>query len=99
MLIVFPPRREWPDRINKKKDAQSQAPQPEEIIESLPQVHHIHVDIQASMWWPGILQAQPSVLFVDLETHNCQKFIERNMLKVVTLSNVSVTGGGHSQYP
>ena len=65
-MIVFPPRREWPDRILKKKAAQSQAPQSDEIIESLPQVHHIHVDILASMCWPGLLQVQPSVLFVAL---------------------------------
>ena len=70
MLIIFPPRREWPDRILMKKAAQSQAPQSDEIIKSLLQVHHIHMDILASMCWSGILQAQPSVLFVALETHN-----------------------------
>ena len=76
MLITFLPRREWPDRILKRKAAQSQVPHSDEIIESLPQVHHILVDILASRCWPGILQAQPSVLFVALETHNHQMFIE-----------------------
>ena len=37
------------DRIFKKKAAQSQASLSDETIESLPQVHHIHVDILASM--------------------------------------------------
>ena len=98
MLILFPPRRESPDRILKKKAAH--APQSDEIIKSLPQVHHILVDILASMCWIGILQDQPGVLFVALETHNHQKFIERSMLKVLTLSNVSsVTRRGHAQHP
>ena len=45
----FSPRREWPDKTLKKKVAQSQAPQSDETIKSHPQVHHIHVDILASM--------------------------------------------------
>ena len=89
MFIIFLPRSDWPDRILKKKAAQSQAPQSDEIIKSLPQMHHIHVDILASMCWTGLLQAQPSVLSVALETHNHHKFIEKNMLKVVALSNMN----------
>ena len=89
MLIIFPPRRELPDRILEKKAAQLQTPPSDEIIKSLLQVHHIHVDILASMCWPGILHAQPSVLYVALETHNHQRFIEKNMSKVVTLLNMS----------
>ena len=99
MLIIFPPRREWPDRILKKKAAHSQTPWSHEIIESLLQVHHIHVDILASLCWQGIPQAQLSVLFVALETHNHQIFIERSILKVVTLLNMSsVTRRSQAQH-
>ena len=45
----FPPRREWPDKILKKKAAQELEPQSDETIKSLVQVLHIHVDILASM--------------------------------------------------
>ena len=73
--------REWPDKILKKKAAQSQAPLSDETIKSLLQVHHIHVYILAALGvdacreyrlpkvekcWPGLLQAQASVIFVAL---------------------------------
>ena len=45
----FSPRREWPDKTLKKEVAQSQAPQSDETIKSLLQVHHINMDILASM--------------------------------------------------
>ena len=72
----FSHRREWPDKTLKRKATQALEPQSDETINSLPQVHHIQVDILVSMGVDacredrlskaGSLQVQPSIPFVAL---------------------------------
>ena len=64
-----------------------QAPQSDEIIKSPLQMHHIHVDILATMCWPGIMQAQPSVLFVALETQSLKVYRKKDVVGSYSLKH------------